>query len=305
MMKNKRPVVGIALGSGASRGWAHIGIINALEKMGIVPQVVTGTSIGSLVGAAYAAGNMGKLESWVCALTKREISRFFEFGTSLSGFVHRERFNDFLNSNIATDAQLIEELPITYGSVATDLKSGREEWLSSGSVLKSIWASAALPGLFPAVSHEDRWLVDGGLVNPVPVSLCRALGADFVIAVNLNDGLVGKHFDKPKQASPEEVAGGNKFANFIREYTGSLFNGESDSKQPPNVFDAIAGTINITQDRITRSRLAGDPPDLLLSPKLAHIDLLEFHRAGEAILEGENCVKRLEEEIYYVLGNSF
>jgi NTE family protein len=293
--------IGLALGSGASRGWAHIGVINSLEKMGIVPEVVVGTSIGSLVGAAYAAGNLGKLERWVCTLSKKEISRFFEFGTSLSGFVHKERFNDFLNDVVATDAQLIEELPKAYGSVATDLKSGREEWLSAGSVLKSIWASAALPGLFPAVRHEDRWLVDGGLVNPVPVSLCRALGADFVIAVNLNDGLVGKHFDKPKQAEPESNGGGNKFTNFIREYTDSLFNGEEDTEQPPNVFDAIAGSINVTQDRITRSRLAGDPPDILLSPKLAHIDLLEFHKAGEAILEGENCVKRLEEEIYYML----
>lgn len=296
------PTIGLALGSGSSRGWAHIGVIHALEKLGIEPDIVCGTSIGALVGASYAAGNMHKLEQWTCALNKSQTSKFFEFGTSLTGFVNKERFTEFLSNNVAAPEQHINLLKKRYAAVATNLSNGREIWLEQGSVHEAIWSSAALPGLFPAVNHNGQWLVDGGLVNPVPVSLCRALGADIVIAVNLNGDLVGRHFEKDKPQPKPRQTKDNAFTGFIREYTQALFNNdERDEDQPPNIFDAIAGSINIVQDRITRSRLAGDPPDIMLSPKLAHIGLLEFHRAGEAILEGQNSVRRQEEEIFHIL----
>ena len=293
--------IGLALGSGSSRGWSHIGIINALSDLGIKPNIVCGTSIGSLVGASYVSNNLQTLEKWACSLTKFETAKFLEINTSLNGFVNTERLHDFLNATVTEDNVVIENLSKQYAAVSTDLETGREIWLTNGSLIEAVWASISLPGLFPAIKNNSRWLVDGGLVNPVPVSVCRALGADIVIAVNLNGDIVGKHFEKTKAIKKEDNSVGDKITDLVMEYTGSLFSTTDDSEQPPGLFDAIASSVNITQDRITRSRMAGDPPDIILAPKLSHIGLLEFYRADETIAEGRNCVKRMEPEIAHVL----
>lgn len=289
--------LGIALGSGSARGWSHIGILKALAEQGIHPDIVCGTSIGSLVGASYASDNLDKLESWVRSLTKLDIARFFEINTSLNGFVNKDRLHHFLNKYVADDSSFIEDLDKEFASISTDLETGREVWHQQGSVVDAVWASISIPGLFPAINNSNRWLVDGGLVNPVPVSVCRALGADIVIAVNLNGDVIGKHFDKAKQPIKLQQGLASKLTNIVMEYTETLFPTTKSDNQPPNLFDAIAGSINITQDRITRSRLAGDPPDIMLSPKLSNIGLLEFHRANDAINEGEKCVRRMLPEI--------
>ncbi|ACU91153.1 patatin-like phospholipase family protein [Desulfomicrobium baculatum] len=292
--------IGLALGSGSSRGWAHIGIINALAEQGIRPDIVCGTSVGALVGAAHAAGNLDKLEEWVRSLTRLETASFFELTSSFTGFVNTSRLRKFLEKHVAGANDRIEDLKLQYGSVATDLESGREIWFTKGPLLEAVWASISLPGLFPAIRHENRWLVDGGLVNPVPVSVCRALGADVVIAVNLNGDIVGKHLVKtPKQKKKNGVA--EAFSNLVKEYAGSLFFDSEEEDEPPGLFDAIAGSVNIAQERITRSRLAGDPPEILLAPKLSHIGLLEFFRAEEAIAEGSKCVERALPEIEHLL----
>ncbi len=303
----RAPVIGLALGSGSSRGWSHIGIINALAELGVRPDIVCGTSIGALVGASFVSGRIDRLEAWTRSLTRLDTARFFEINTSLTGFVNTDRLHYFLNENVAGDDVEIDALEKQFGAVSTDLETGREIWLTQGSLIQAVWASISLPGLFPAIRHEGRWLVDGGLVNPVPVSLCRALGADIVIAVNLNGDIVGKHFDKPrkarkKKASKKKPANGvGRITELVREYTSSLFFAPRDEAQPPGLLDAIAGSFNITQDRITRSRMAGDPPDILLAPKLADIRLLEFYRAADAIREGVKCVHRMRPEIEYVL----
>ncbi|RDE24501.1 patatin [Motiliproteus coralliicola] len=298
--------IGLALGGGASRGWSHIGVINTLSDYGIEPDIVCGTSIGSLVGAAYVTGNLRKLEDWVTSLSKLQTARFFEINRSFNGFVNTERLHDFLEQYVATDQARIEKLDKQYASVATELHSGREIWMTRGSVLEAVWASIALPGLFPAIKHQDRWLVDGGLVNPVPVSVCRALGADIVIAVNLNGDIVGKRPREPQAQSETVPKTSNgvvdRISDLVSEYTASVFTPTKDDNEPPSLFDSIAGSINITQDRITRSRMAGDPPDILLSPKLGHIGLLEFYRADEAINEGRDSVVRLLPEIKHVMG---
>jgi len=293
--------IGLALGSGSSRGWSHIGVINALRAQGIEPDIVCGTSIGSLVGASYASNNLNKLEQWVRSLSKFETARFFEINRSMNGFVNTERLHLFLNKYVASDTSNIESLAKQYATVATDLETGREVWLSSGSVLEAVWASISLPGLFPAIKNNNKWLVDGGLVNPVPVSVCRALGADVVIAVNLNGDIVGKHFNKIPAREPKDVGVVDKITGFVTEYTSSVFTKTRSSEQAPGLFEAIAGSVNITQDRITRSRMAGDPPDILLVPKLSHIGLLEFYRANEAITEGHECVERMMPEINHIL----
>lgn len=292
--------IGLALGSGSSRGWSHIGIIKTLSEIGIEPDIICGTSIGALVGAAYVSNNLDKLEQWVRSLSKLDTAKFFEINTSLTGFVNTDRFHKFLNRNVAGDEVVIEKLEKQFASISTDLETGREIWLTEGPLVQAVWASISLPGLFPAIRNNNRWLVDGGLVNPVPVSVCRAMGADIVIAVNLNGDIVGKHFNvQEEKAEPEKSS--SEFASLIREYTDSLFSSFRESDETPSVFDAIASSVNIAQDRITRSRLAGDPPDIILSPKLSHIGLLEFYRANEAISEGRDCVQRMHLEIEHIL----
>jgi len=299
---NTQLKIGLALGSGSSRGWSHIGIINELTKLGIRPDIVCGTSVGAMVGAAYATDHIEKLESWARSLTKLDVARFININPSSTGFVNTERFHDYLNENVTGDEENIEALEKIYAAVATDLETGREVWLNQGSLAKAVWASMALPGLFPAIRHDNSWLVDGGLVNPVPVSTCRALGADIVIAVNLNGDIVGKHFEKPGKNAKAGVS--SKLTELVKEYTKLPFFEAKDDDPPPGMLNAIAASINITQDRLTRSRMAGDPPDIVFSPKLADIGLLELYRADEAIAEGERCVQRQAAEIEHVLARS-
>jgi len=295
--------IGLALGSGASRGWAHIGVIKALSELDIHPKVVCGCSIGAIVGASYVSGNLDKLEGRVRSLTKVELAKFIELNLSLNSFVDTEKLHEFFLQCVCHENVSIENVTAKFASVATDLETGREIWFTSGLLIDAIWASISLPGLFPPLQNQGRWLVDGGLVNPVPVSVCRALGADIVISVNLNGDIVGKHFIQERngqETESENVLG--MLSRAVNKYSPSIFKDEKESTSPPGLFDAIAGSINIAQDRITRSRLAGDPPDIMLSPKLSHIGLMEFYRAEEAIQEGRECVMRMLPEIRHVLG---
>ncbi len=293
--------VGLALGSGSSRGWAHIGIVQALSTLGIAPDIVCGCSIGSVVGASYLAGNMSALEQWVCSLNHKELVKFFEFNLSLRGFVDCTRLQSFFAKYLCQENTQFKDLSKRFATVATDLDNGREIWLTEGQVLPAVWASISLPGLFPPVQNQGRWLVDGGLVNPVPVSVCRALGAEIVIAVNLNADIVSKQSIKKKRNEEEGSDIFSTIKKSMKNYSGLFFKKTNGKNSPPNLLDAIACSMNITQDRTTRSRMAGDPPDLLLSPKLAHIGLLEFDRAQEAIREGKDCVKRMLPEIEYIM----
>ncbi|MEB8433134.1 patatin-like phospholipase family protein [Cocleimonas sp. KMM 6892] len=313
--------IGLALGSGSSRGWSHIGVINALIKNGIEPDIVCGTSIGALVGASYVNGKLDELEKWATSLTKFESAKLYEINSSLNGFVNTKRLHALMQETVAAESTLIEDLPKKFATIATDLDSGREIWLKKGSVLEAVWSSISLPGLFPAVRKNDQWLVDGGLVNPVPVSTCRALGADLVIAVNLNGDLLGRHMRKnhlenleSKETKRQELkvkqlpqanslpALADKFTSLIGGYTPSFFSTKKDKATSPSLFETIASSVNITQDRITKSRMVGDPPEIIITPHLAHIGIIELYRAKEAIEEGEKCVNAMLPEIKRVLG---
>lgn len=304
-VQKRKAQIGLALGSGSARGWSHIGVINALAKVGIEPDIICGCSIGGLVGASYAAGNLKELERWVRSLSRIDVARLLNF--SMNGFVDVERLQSFILQYVGNETQLIETLEKTFATVATDLETGREVWFTEGALIEAVWSSISLPGVFPPVRSQDRWLIDGGLVNPVPVSLCRALGADHVIAVNLNGDIVGKHFYQQQQKNEPLVAEHDEDDGFaenitkaLREYSSRLF-GSNGKIQVPGFFDTLASSINITQDRITRSRMAGDPPDITLTPKLSHLGLLEFFRAEEAIAEGEDCVTRMMPQLQHNL----
>ena len=292
---------GLALGSGSARGWSHIGIIDALSAAGITPDIVCGTSIGALVGASSVQGNLARLEEWVRSLTRLDVARLLDISISLEGFVDTGRLHSFLNRYVADDDALIDDLDRTFAAVATDMESGREIWLSRGSLIEAVWSSISLPGLFPPTRKDGKWLVDGGLVNPVPVSVCRALGADVVIAVNLNGDIVGRHFHKRKKSEKTEPDASGRFGNAVKQYASAVFRSNDNGEQPPNVIDSLACSVNITQDRITRSRMAGDPPDIFISPRLSHIGLLEFYRADETIEEGARCVQKVLPDIKRML----
>ena len=312
--KHRRPKIGLALGSGSARGWSHIGVIRALTEQGIKPDIITGCSIGALVGATYVKGELDKLEEWVRQLGWKEIVDLLDISFLGGGFIKGENLMQFIESH--TEDVNIEDLDIPYGAITTDLDTGREIWLQSGSLLDAVRASIALPGLFTPVEREGRWHVDGGLVNPVPVSLCRAMGAEVVIAVNLNGDVVGKH--RRERDKEIEVARKNEseadvelWDRFISQFKNSVQSKKEEwlkemfgsSKDMPGMFEVLAGSINIMQDRITRSRMAGDPADVMLSPRLAHIGMMEFDRADEVIDEGYASMQRMQPVLDAALQN--
>ncbi|RVU82750.1 patatin [Leucothrix sargassi] len=318
--------IGLALGSGAARGWSHIGVIRALEEHGIKASVVSGCSIGAIVGAAYASSNLDKFEEWIRSLTGLELAKYagLVMGT---GFVNTTRLNDSFMQHLCDEGQMFEDLDIPFAAVGTDLITGREVWFTKGDVLKAIFASIAIPGMFPSIRHKNSWVVDGGLVNPVPVNLCRSLGADVVIAVGLNSDTVGKRSRKPdkevvaKLEEQETAAEGvsakssalqhhsddlfDTLKGTFKEYSSSIFPSRPATEappKPPSFFDTIASSVNIMQDRIARSRMAGDPPDVLISPRLSHIGLMEFHRADETIKAGYDLTIKQMDLIRYAIG---
>lgn len=298
-----KPRIGLALGSGSARGWAHIGVIRVLEQAGISPDIVCGTSIGALVGAAYADGQLDRLGDWVEGLTWQTIVGLLDV-TIDGGLVKGGKVMDFFRTHF--EDKDIRALAKSYGAVATELASGREVWLREGSVIESVRASMSLPGLFTPARRDDRLLVDGGLVNPVPVSLCRAMGADVVIAVDLNWDLLSRHFHphaEPAIAAGHEAPG--MLATLLDKLPaalGRLKSGPKGSTEMPALLDVVASSLNIMQVRITHSRLAGEPADVMIRPHLADIALLDYHRAAQAIAEGARAAGLKVAEVREILG---
>lgn len=289
------PRIGLALGGGSARGWAHIGVIRALAEAGVEPDLVCGTSIGALVGAAYAGGDLDRLEAWVRELRVQTVVSFLDFSLS-GGLIKGERLLDFFRSHFVD--RDIREFARPFGAVATDLRSGREVWLREGPVSAAVRASIALPGLFTPARHDDTWLVDGGLVNPVPVSLCRAMGADIVIAVDLNADLLGRHLSRPVKApAVVETATADTLLARIQASASQFALARPNTSRPPPVLDVLASSINIMQVLITRSRLAGEPADVMVMPLLAHVGLMEFHRAAVAIDAGRAAVAAVLQQL--------
>jgi NTE family protein len=292
--------IGIALGSGSARGWSHIGVIRSLLEAGIRIDIACGASIGALVAGSFAAGFLDPLDRWVRRLSWSNIVGFMDVMIPRSGLIEGERMTGYFRQNMADPE--IEKLLLPFAAVATDLKTGREIWLRDGSLMDAIRASISLPGIFTPCQRNGQWLVDGGLVNPVPVSLCRSMGADVVIAVNLNSDIMGKP-RLSRMANPsnggrngENPKTMGKWAVFLNQAAQrgnlTLFRQlfQEQPERGPSIFDVMTASIKIMQDRITRERLAADPPDILVLPKLAHIGLMEFNRAEESIEEGKRSM---------------
>lgn len=288
--KTKR--IGLALGSGSARGWSHLGVIRALREAGIPVHVVSGTSVGALIAGAFAADFASHLEDWARKLSWPDMLSFMDVGFPRAGLFEGDRLTDFFRQRL-TDP-LIENLPIPFAAVATELDTGKEVWLQEGSLMDAVRASMAMPGILTPYLRGTQWLVDGGLSNPIPVSLCRQMGAEIVIAVNLNSDIMGRRFLSRDKQPAKNGKGllSQKLASF---FNGDLKSGQVSlfkrliQEQPdrgPSIIQVISKSVYIMQDRITKQRLASDPPDILISPHLAHIGLLEFNRGEESIEEG-------------------
>lgn len=300
-LPQEKPKVALALGGGVARGWAHIGAIRALKRHGIEPDIVVGTSVGALVGGAYLANRLDELEEWARSLTRTKIISYLDFKVKQGGLIGGRRLMAELRTHFK-DIR-IENLDRPFVAVATDLTSGHEVWIKSGRLADALRTSFSLPGIFPPVKAPPYWLVDGALVNPVPVSVAHALGAHVVIAVNLSADIIGRSM-RPGFNVP--VAAGFDLMPFV-EKNRSIFDFLSfDSlikrifrrdDHSPSVFGAMISSLQITLDRITRSRLAGEPPDVHIAPRVGHIGLVEFDRADELIAEGEAAVERVIPDI--------
>ncbi|HET6720659.1 MAG TPA: patatin-like phospholipase family protein [Rhodocyclaceae bacterium] len=288
----RKPVLGLALGSGSARGWAHIGVIRALQEAGYTPDVVAGTSIGALVGSVYAGGNpetFDGFQRWVETLTWRDVLSFFDVGFS-GGLIKGEKLMSFLADHFV-DVQLAD-LKRPFACVATELSTGREVWLRHGLVVDAVRASIALPGLFAPALNDGRLLADGALVNPVPVSLCRALGADVVIAVDLGSDVIGRRINGKAEGNGEAPPA--EWLARIRRWLGrEQTPGDPSVINMPSMLDVMATSINIMQVRIARSRLAGEPADILIAPRLAELGMLDYDKAEYAIEEGHEATKAM------------
>jgi NTE family protein len=307
----RRPVIGLALGGGAARGFAHIGIVRTLVAHGIVPNVVVGTSIGAVVGGAYATGHLDRLEDWARSLQPRNIISYLDIRLNASGLIGGTKLAAELEA--AMGPSLIEDLPVKFATVATEVRTGHEIWLTHGRIVDAMRASYALPGIFAPVLVGDRWLVDGALVNPVPVSAARAFGAEIVIAANLSSDVFahsttvyshGPAAGAAMAATPEVMDPAPPKRGF-----GKFFSAERTVKREffgaagrPGISTIMVDAFNIMQDRITRARLAGDPPDLLISPRVGQIGWFDFHRADDLIAHGARAAERAIESIQEAIG---
>jgi NTE family protein len=299
------PSIGLVLGSGAARGFAHIGVLRTLLANGIKPDIIVGTSMGALVGGCYATGQLDTLEAWARSLTMRRVISYLGVRIGGSGLIRGGRLTSKLEESIG--ASNIEDLPIRFAAIATEIGTGHEVWLTRGSLALALRASYALPGIFPPVHMGGRWLVDGALVNPVPVSAARAFGARVVIAVNMDADRFGRgatiasHGSDPGDIAallpPEQPRNG--FARLR-----GMFGAERALKREiiagnnrPSFSTVMVESFNIMQDRLTRMRLAGDPPDIHITPRIGHVGWVDFHHAAEAIEVGRVATEKALETI--------
>jgi NTE family protein len=290
--------VGLALGSGSARGWAHIGVIRALAEAGLPVDYLAGTSIGAAVGAVFASGDLDALEDVALELDWRQVASFYDAVLPKSGLIDGTKLSAFIRNYVKETR--IEQLPIPYCAVATDLETGEEVAIRDGDIVEAVRASFSIPGILTPVRWNDRILVDGGLVNPVPVNVLRDMGADFVIAVDLNRGVVGERASRGRATALEPPVRDAPVTEIKSRISRALHTRMArvggpalaqikrwrSREQLPSIFDVMTTSINIMETFITTTRLDADPPDLLIQPKVGHIRSMEFHRAGEAILEG-------------------
>ena len=288
--------ISLALGGGVARGWAHIGVIRAFEEKGIEISMIAGTSIGALVGGYYLAGKLDDLEDFARSITRANMLRYLDLTIRGAGLISGDRLAKRMANDIGD--VLIEKMDKPFVAVATEIQTGHEIWLHDGPLANAIRCSYALPGVFHPVHNCGKILVDGAIVNPVPVSACRAYEPDVVIAVNLNSEIFGKG-TVIRASNYDAHDGVEEVESKPSSWLPIIGKGKSAKKINSSglgITGVMMEAFNIIQDRIARTRLAGDPPDFTIRPRLKDMGLTEFHRADEAINSGyEEGIHRIAE----------
>jgi NTE family protein len=301
LLSEDRLSIGLVLGGGAARGFAHIGVLRTLLVHGIRPDVITGTSIGAVVAGLFAAGELDTFEDWCRQLTRRRVLGYLDFRFGGSGLISGGRLSRKLEDTLGDTG--FADLPMRLAAIATEIGTGHEIWLTRGRLSEAMAASYALPGIFPPKLIGGRWLMDGAMVNPLPISAARALGARLVIAVNLNADNFGRgttiqdhgpNADDDARRAQDELDRSRRKIFRPDLLIHRQFFGASDR---PGLSTVMVEAFQVMQDRITRSRLAGDPPDVMISPRLGRINLFDFHRASETITIGAEAAERSIEAI--------
>jgi NTE family protein len=308
---NVRPRIGLALGSGSARGLAHVGVIRAIEDAGLEVDFIAGTSMGALIGAIYASGKLDELEASFRDFDWKKSASFFDVVLPKSGLLDGAKVSELVRAHIHDET--IEMLLKPFAAVATDIVSGEEVVIRSGDVIEAVRASISVPGIFTPVRSNGRILVDGGLTNPVPVSAARAMGADFVIAVDLNHEIInGKNLKPLLPAAKANTATDNTpgmFSRWVGDYRLSMkdikqrllaannpasaqFRKWISAEPLPSIFEVLLASINIMETRLTQTRLSLDRPDMVIQPPLGHIRFMEFGRAEEIIAIGYEHTQR-------------
>ncbi|MGL4958241.1 MAG: patatin-like phospholipase RssA [Plesiomonas sp.] len=287
--------IGIALGAGAAKGWAHIGVLKALSDCGIEADIVVGTSIGAFVGAAYANNRLSELETWVKDFSYWDVIRLMDFEWGKGGLIRGERVFDIAAAKIGK--KNIEDCIKPFAVVATELETGRERWLMKGDLQQAVRASCSMPGLLAPMQLDGQWMVDGAVVNPVPISLAKAMGADFVIAVDL-----GREHQMAKidmlSAYPIELTQteDESWQAKLRHKIEKILP-QKRNDNVPSALDVMTSSMQILESRLKKSRMAGDPPDVLIQPNVTQISTLDFHHAAAAIDAGYRAVERVSEQL--------
>ncbi|BBO69495.1 phosphoesterase [Desulfosarcina alkanivorans] len=313
MTPPSRKTVALVLGSGSSRGWAHIGAIEALVEEGIPIDFISGCSVGSYVGAIFASGSLDSLKHFVLSMDGRKVFSYFDVVFPRSGLLDGTKKVAELFS-MHTAVERFSELNIPVMMVATDLQRGEKIVLKSGPLLPALRATMSVPGLFAPARVKGRWLVDGGVVDPVPVGVARATEADVVIAVDLNSGIASRRMRiPPVEEEVTPLQDGPKFkSELLVKLTDYYETAESNFKHKinellgrdsgmPDIIDTVMSSINIMQERITRINLAVEPPDVLIQPRLGALKMMDFDQVELAIEEGYIGVREKMEDIKALL----
>ncbi|MCF7824351.1 MAG: patatin-like phospholipase family protein [Candidatus Marinimicrobia bacterium] len=304
--------IGLVLGSGSSRGWAHIGVIEALEKHGIEISLLTGVSAGSYIAASYAGGALESVKQFALGMDWKKVLSYLDLAFPRSGFIEGQRVVDLIQTYM--DVTYFEEFRIPVHMLATDMLTGEQVVLSDGKITDALRASMAIPGLLTPKKINDRWLVDGGVVNPLPVDVCRAMGADFVIAVDLNSERINQdRMQENSQERERNLAGIEKkrievVKTWMKQYgsKGKAMSTKIDKwfspqESSPHIFEVLGSSLNIMQKKIEETNLEHHPPDILIQPRLGDLKLFDFHHAERAItegfLQGEQAIPEILEKL--------
>ncbi|MDQ2089034.1 patatin-like phospholipase family protein [Marimonas arenosa] len=293
--------LGLALGSGGARGWCHIGVLQELRDMGIAPDVVAGCSMGALVGAAWAADRLDALEDWARSLSLQKFLTYVDLRLAGGGLVQGAAIRDVLRDLDVPERFNALKRPLIV--VATDMASGREVWIQDGDLFRAIRGSISIPGVFSPARKDGKWLLDGGVTNPVPCSACRALGADRTIAVNPN-AKPGHDLWREKERSGGiwDFLDDPGLTKYLPDPVRSYLVDKKSEAMPPNYVDVVSTAIDIMTDFMRQARQAADPPHILLDADLMNtMTVLELHRAGEAIDEGRRMVRDRADDIREVV----